>query len=52
MLILSRRPNEGFTVGDDIEIYVLRIQGNRVKLGINAPRETLILRKELQRDKS
>ena len=45
--MIRRRCNESVVMGDDIEIQVLEITGNRVKLGISAPRELLVLRKEL-----
>ena len=48
MLMIRRRSNESVLLGDDIEIQVLEIAGNRVKLGISAPREMLVLRKELR----
>lgn len=47
MLTIRRRTNESILLGDDIEIQVLEISGNRVKLGISAPRSLLVLRKEL-----
>ena len=47
MLILTRRPGESIQVGDDIEISVLEIRGNQVRIGINAPPEVLVLRSEL-----
>jgi carbon storage regulator len=47
MLILTRRPGESILVGDDIEISVLEVRGNQVRLGINAPAEVLVLRSEL-----
>ena len=37
MLVLSRKPNERVYVGDDIEIVVVEVRGNRVRLGFNAP---------------
>ena len=46
--MIRRRTNESILLGDDIEIQVLEIAGNRVKLGISAPRELLVLRKELR----
>ena len=46
--MIRRRSNESILLGDNIEIQVLEIAGNRVKLGISAPRELLVLRKELQ----
>ena len=48
MLMIRRRCGETVLLGDDIEIQVLEISGNRVKLGISAPRELLVLRKELR----
>lgn len=47
MLILTRRPGESIQVGDDIEVSVLEIRGNQVRLGINAPADVLVLRSEL-----
>ena len=48
MLMIRRRSNESILLGDNIEIQVLEIAGNRVKLGISAPRDLLVLRKELR----
>ena len=47
MLILTRRPGESIQVGEEIEISVLEIRGNQVRLGINAPADILVLRSEL-----
>jgi carbon storage regulator len=47
MLILTRRPGESIHIGDDIEISVLEIRGNQIRLGINAPADVLVLRSEL-----
>jgi carbon storage regulator len=47
MLILNRREGESIKIGDDIEIEVVSVSGNSVKIGINAPQEVSILRKEL-----
>ncbi len=47
MLVLTRKVDESITIGDSIVITVLAIEGDRVKIGINAPRELLILRQEV-----
>ncbi|HTP88015.1 MAG TPA: carbon storage regulator [Bryobacteraceae bacterium] len=48
MLVVRRRQGESVLIGDDIEIVVLEAGANRVKLGIMAPREILVFRKELE----
>lgn len=47
MLVIRRRAGEGFLIGDSIEVDILEIEGNQVKIGIRAPRETAILRREI-----
>ncbi len=48
MLMIRRRCGESILLGDDIEIHVLEVTGSRVKLGISAPRDVLVLRNELR----
>ncbi len=47
MLVLTRRIDESIAIGDNIQITVLAVEGERVKLGITAPREIVILRQEI-----
>lgn len=47
MLALSRRINETIIIGNDIEITVLEVKGDQVKLGISAPKSVPIYRKEI-----
>jgi carbon storage regulator len=47
MLVLTRKEGQRITIGDAIEITVLGVQGNNVRLGIRAPREIPIRRDEL-----
>jgi carbon storage regulator len=47
MLVLMRKSNESIVIGDNITVTVLGIEGDKVKLGISAPREISILRHEL-----
>jgi carbon storage regulator len=48
MLILSRRQNERIKLGDSIVVTVVRIAGDKVRLGIDAPSDVLVLREELE----
>jgi len=47
MLVLTRRPAESIMIGDDIEISVVSVSGDKVRLGFQAPRSVPILRKEI-----
>lgn len=47
MLVLSRRIGESIIIGDNIEVCVVDIQGDMIKLGINAPKQVSIYRHEL-----
>ncbi len=46
MLVLTRKVQQSIMIGEDIEIIVSSIDGNTVRIGINAPRDIKILRKE------
>ncbi|MCA1645922.1 MAG: carbon storage regulator CsrA [Chloroflexi bacterium] len=47
MLVLTRKLEQSLRLGDDITVTVLAIEGDRVKLGIDAPRAIAVLREEL-----
>ena len=47
MLVLTRKTGEAIQIGDDIEITVVSIKGDQIKLGINAPKNIEIHRKEI-----
>lgn len=47
MLILTRAPNEKITIGDNIEITVLSVTGNQVRLGVEAPKDVPVHREEI-----
>ena len=49
MLALSRKKNEAIIINNDIEITVLEVKGDQVKIGISAPKEVPIYRKEVYR---
>ena len=47
MLILTRRVNETLNIGDDIQVTVLGVKGNQVRIGIDAPRDVPVHRGEI-----
>ena len=47
MLVLSRRENERIKLGDSIVVTVVRLSGDKVRLGIDAPADVVVLREEL-----
>src|SRR5690242_5735900 len=47
MLVLSRQRDETIVIGDDIEVTVVDIRGDKVRLGINAPKQITVHRKEI-----
>ncbi len=47
MLVLARKKEEGIYIGDDIIVRIVEIQGNQVRLGIQAPKDVRIIREEI-----
>jgi len=47
MLVLTRKLNQAIQIGDDIEIKILSVDGEQIKIGINAPKNVEIHRKEV-----
>ena len=47
MLILTRRVGESLMIGDDVNVTVLGIRGNQVRIGVNAPKEVAVHREEI-----
>jgi carbon storage regulator len=47
MLVLARKVNESIMIGDDIEVVIIDIKGDQVKLGIKAPKSVAVHRKEI-----
>lgn len=52
MLVLTRKLNEAIKIGDDIEVTIIEIHGNKIKLGIIAPKDVLVLRSELEQEEN
>ena len=47
MLVLTRKSNQSIMIGDDVEVSVLSIMGEKVRIGIQAPRNIPVFRKEV-----
>jgi len=47
MLILTRKPQEAIVINDNVEIMVLQVKGNQVRIGINAPKSISVHRIEV-----
>ncbi len=47
MLVLTRKPQQTITIGNDIKISVVKVRGNAIQLGIEAPKDVRIMRSEL-----
>lgn len=47
MLVLSRKPNQSIMIGEEIEVVVLEVKGDTVKIGLKAPRDVKVYRQEI-----
>ena len=47
MLILTRRVGETVMIGDEVTVTVLRVKGNQVRIGVNAPKDVAVHREEI-----
>ena len=47
MLILTRRVGETLVIGDDVNVTVLGVKGNQIRIGVDAPREVTVHREEI-----
>lgn len=47
MLVLTRKSNQSIMIGDDVEVSVLSVMGEKVRIGIQAPQEVPVFRKEI-----
>jgi len=50
MLVLTRKTNQSIKIGSDIEITVLSVSGDKVRIGIDAPRDISVFRREVLED--
>jgi len=50
MLILSRKTNQKILIGNDIELTIIEVRGDQVKIGIKAPQEIQVFRQELYKE--
>lgn len=50
MLVLTRKQNEGILIGNDIVVSVINIEGDKVRLGIDAPKNIKVIREELLKE--
>lgn len=47
MLVLTRKTNQSIMIGDDVEVFVLAVSRDKIRLGITAPRDVPVFRKEV-----
>lgn len=47
MLVLSRKKDQGIVIGENVELTIIEIQGDQVRIGIKAPKSVAIYRKEI-----
>lgn len=50
MLVLSRKLNEVIKIGDDVRVVLLKVKGDTVRIGVEAPKHVKILREEIEEE--
>lgn len=50
MLVLSRKTNQKILIGDDIELKIIEIRGDQVKIGVTAPQQVKVFRQEIYQE--
>lgn len=50
MLVLTRRVNQVIKIGDDVEVTVVEVRGDQVRLGVNAPKDVSVHRREVYQE--
>ena len=48
MLVINRKPGEGFLIGEEITIKILEVRGNQVRIGVKSPPNLIVRREELE----
>lgn len=47
MLVITRKASDSFTIGDNVKVSILEISGDKIKIGIDAPKDIVIMRSEV-----
>lgn len=50
MLVLSRKPGQAIHIGDDVKLVIVRVKGNQIQIGVEAPKDVPVVRGELKKE--